>query len=103
MDRFAIQPKKTSEFVVKTNYFRMNFDNRNSGSLYKFSIDFEPEIPEASRKIRAKIINSVKEDIVKKIGQYKFIGNCIYALSSCDEGFTAYANYDSNVYTVSIK
>ena len=83
----------------------MNFDTKIGAAqrIYKFSINFEPEIPETSKKVRIKIINSVKEDIKKKIGQYKFIGNCIYALNSCDEGFSSIATYDSNAYTVSLK
>lgn len=55
---------------IITNFFKFEFMNSNVKTYFKYSIDFEPELPGDALRQRRKIYASVAEQIQKKIGKH---------------------------------
>ncbi len=65
---------------VYSNYFKINFDQNEILGVNKYSVKFEPEIPENSKKMRSEILRLAKEEINKKIDYFIDWSSCIYSL-----------------------
>jgi len=44
-----------------TNYYKFNFTNPNKRNVYKYNVKFDPELPDNSKKLRNKLVNSVRQ------------------------------------------
>ena len=94
---------ESSEIKVMTNYFKIVFDNDGLNTLFKYNIDFTPDIPDNSRKLRQKIVNEARKDIQKSIGHHKFIGSVIYSVKNCDEEISISVKCQEIDYVLNLK
>ena len=44
-----------------------------------YSIKFEPDVPDTSRKVRSEILKPHRDKIITAIGHYIFIGTAIFS------------------------
>jgi len=75
-------PIKTQVVSLLANYYAFRFTNPNRKHVFKYTVKFEPEIPDNSSKMRNKILSKNRETIKEKyLGFYIFLGStCIYSL-----------------------
>ena len=66
------------------NYYKFNFTNPQRKNVFKYSVKFDPEIPENSSKTRNKVINKVRQDLTDKyLNFFIFLGgSVIYSLEN---------------------
>ena len=62
-----------------TNHYNFNFHGSQTTEIYKYCIDFSPEIPDSSFRLRKQIVGSAKEKIHENIGFYIMLNTAIYA------------------------
>jgi len=73
--------------------------------VFKYTIKFEPEIPDNSTKMRKKLV-SLNRDVLKDkyLGFFIFLGDtCIYSLENCPEIPELQAELDGQTYKVKIE
>ena len=98
-------PVKTQAVSLLANYYAFKFTNPNRKHVFKYTVKFEPEIPDNSNKMRNKVLNKNRDMIKEKyLGFYIFLGStCIYSLQNCPEIPTLEAELDGVNYKVSIE
>jgi hypothetical protein len=74
-------------------------------TVFKYSVKFEPELPDNSTKMRRKLINANRDIIKDKyLGFFIYLGaTCIYSLENCQTIPVLTAEIDLVEYKVSIE
>ena len=106
MEKFGSKPKRAGgakDLVVKSNFFKLSFNNGVDNMVFKYNISFEPEIPEDSKKVRQKVVGSVRKELTTSIGQFKYIGNSIYSLQNSEEELESIGKFETTDYKVKIR
>ncbi len=69
------------------NYYAFKFTNPQRKNVFKYTVKFEPEIPDNSTRMRKKLINSNRDLIKDKyLGFFIYLGaTCIYSLENCPQ------------------
>jgi aubergine len=107
----ATRPKPSKHALIQSkpvkllaNYYKFNFMNPQKKAVFKYSVKFDPEIPENSSKTRNKVINQVRETLKSQyLGFFIFLGgSVIYSLENTLEIPDLEAVYDEVTYRVSI-
>ena len=68
--QLALFPKKPARSAgaagkplkLYSNYFKIDFDSKDIQGVNKYTLKFEPEIPDNSRKTRKEILRVVRDD-----------------------------------------
>ena len=88
---------------LAANYFRFDFLDKNKRQFYKYSVQFEPELPGDSTKMRSKIFSKAREDLQKIIGNCIFNNTTLYSLENNPELIEASVDLNKQIYKISIK
>jgi hypothetical protein len=67
------------------NYFTLEFDSPSIQGVNKYSLKFEPEIPDNSRKVRGAILRTVKDKVKEHLDFFIEWGMCVYSLKKVQE------------------
>ena len=92
---------KQKSISLRTNYYRFEFDNK-CREVQKYNVKFTPELPDASKTVRCKVVHQVKEMLLEKLGFYIFLGQHIYALKMDTELPVFESTWDSVDYKVEV-
>ena len=63
-----------------SNYFKIDFDSKEIQGVNKYTLKFEPEIPDNSRKTRKEILRVVRDKVKEKLDFFIDWGTCVYSL-----------------------
>jgi aubergine-like protein len=95
---------KTGEKMnLATNFFKLTFLNTASKSYFKYAVDFEPEIPGDSVRLRSRIWRGAREEIKKELGHTLFNNTTCYSRENRGEIMTFKSTFESQSYSIIIK
>merc|ERR1712048_1339663 len=87
--QLALFPKKPARagasgkpLKLYSNYFKIDFDSKDIQGVNKYTLKFEPEIPDNSRKTRKEILRVVRDKVKEKLD---FFIEWVQLMESCDK------------------
>lgn len=97
-------PKATGkELKLFSNYFQIDFDQKDIQGVNKYTVKFEPEIPDNSKQLRKDVLKSVRDTIKEKLEFFIDWGLCLYSLRKCADLPTYNAEHEGQKYKISIE
>ena len=86
-----------------SNYFSIDFDSPSVAGVNKYTVKFEPEIPDNSRAMRKEVLKKCRDAIKEKLEFFIDYGLCVFSLKKVAELPVYTAEHDSTNYTVTIE
>ena len=86
-----------------SNYFTIDFDNKDVAGVNKYTVKFEPEIPDNSRALRKDVLKACRDKIKELLEFYIDYGLCVFSLKKVAELPKFEAEFDKVKYSVSIE
>ena len=86
-----------------SNYFTIDFDNKDVAGVNKYTVKFEPEIPDNSRALRKDVLKACRDKIKEHLEFYIDYGLCVFSLKKVAELPKFEAEHDNVKYVVSIE
>jgi aubergine len=86
-----------------TNYYSFQFEGTGNESLHKYSVYFEPQIPEGATSTRNKILNTTRSTLNDQLGFYIFMNTFIFSRSLMENDLELITSYDQIEYKIKIK
>lgn len=86
-----------------SNYFSLEFDSPTIKGVNKYTVKFEPEVPDNSRKVRNAIIRTVKDKVKEHLDFFIEWGNCIYSLKKTQELPKLETEHDGTKYAITME
>lgn len=80
----------------------MEFDQPSIQGINKYTVKFEPELPDNSRKLRRDIIKTVKEKLKEHLDFFIEWGSCLYSLKKQLEVPKMETEHDGTKYAIII-
>ena len=97
-------PKAAGRQVkLYSNYYQLEFDQKEIQGVNKYTVKFEPEIPENSRPMRKAVLRKVKEQLQKKLEFYIDWGTNLYSLRKVGDIPALEAEHDGSKYKVMVE
>lgn len=100
-ERDAKAPGK--QLKLYSNYFQIDFDQKEIQGVNKYTIKFEPEIPDNSKELRRDVLKSARDKIKEKLEFFIGWGTCVYSLRKCADLPVYDAEHDGAKYKISIE
>jgi len=105
---FPQKPQRASNADGKplklySNYFSIDFDSNDVQGVNKYTVKFEPEIPDNSRALRKEVLKKLRDPIKEKLEFFIDYGLCVFSLKKVAELPVYTAEHDGVNYTVSIE
>lgn len=102
--RPARDPKATGrQLKLFSNYFQIEFDQNDIKGVNKYTVKFEPEIPDNSKELRKLVLKSVRDKIKEKLEFFIDWGTCCYSLRKVADLPTYEGEHDGTKYKVNIE
>ena len=86
-----------------SNYFSIDFDSNDVQGVNKYTVKFEPEIPDNSRSLRKEVLKKCRDAIKEKLEFFIDYGLCVFSLKKVAELPQYTAEHDGVNYTVTIE
>ena len=86
-----------------SNYFQINFDQAGVQGVNKYTIKFEPEIPDNSKQLRKDVLKSCRDKIKEKLEFYIDWGTCLYSLRKVADLPVYEGEHEGNKYKVTVE
>lgn len=100
----ARAPKAEGKQIkLYTNYFSIDFDSKDVAGVNKYTVKFEPEIPDNARAMRKTVLKLCRDEIKKHLEFYIDWGLCVFSLKKVAELPVYTAEQDGVKYTVTIE
>jgi hypothetical protein len=105
---FPKKPARASQADGKplklfSNYFQIDFDSKDIAGVNKYTVKYEPEIPDNAREMRKKVLKLCRDQIKEHLDFYIDWGLCLYSLRKTAELPVFKAEHDGTPYTVTIE
>ena len=87
---FPQKPQRASNAAGKplklySNYFSIDFDSNDVQGVNKYTVKFEPEIPDNSRSLRKDVLKKCRDAIKEKLEFFIDYGLCCFSLKKVAE------------------
>ena len=86
-----------------SNYFSIDFDSSDVQGVNKYTVKFEPEIPDNARAMRKQVLKLCRDQIKEKLEFYIDWGLCVFSLKKVAELPVYSAELDGVKYSVTIE
>lgn len=91
------------QLQLYSNYFQINFDQAGIQGVNKYTVKFDPEIPDNSKALRKDVLRSCRDAIKEKLEFYIDWGTCLYSLRKAADLPVYEGEHEGNKYKVSIE
>ena len=91
------------ELKLYSNYFSVDFDNADIAGVNKYTVKFEPEIPDNSRALRKEVLKKCRDKIKESLDFFIDWGLCAFSLKKVADLPKYEAEHDGVKYTVTIE
>ena len=68
-----------------SNYFTIDFDSKDVAGVNKYTVKFEPEIPDNARAMRKEVLKECRDKIKESLEFYIDWGLCVFSLKKVAE------------------
>ena len=86
-----------------SNFFSIDFDTKDVAGVNKYTVKFEPEIPDNSRALRKVVLKKCRDQINEKLEFFIDWGLCVFSLKKVAELPTYSAENDGVPYKITIE
>ena len=86
-----------------SNYFSIDFDSKDVQGVNKYTVKFEPEIPDNARAMRKKVLKLCRDQIKEKLEFFIDWGLCVFSLKKVAELPVYTAEHEGVKYTIHIE
>lgn len=86
-----------------SNYFQIDFDQAGIQGVNKYTVKFDPEIPDNSKQLRKDVLKSVRDSIKEKLEFYIDWGTCVYSLRKCADLPVYEGKFEETKYKITIE
>ena len=86
-----------------SNYFQIVFDQKDIQGVNKYTVKFEPEIPDNSKALRKDVLRSVRDKIKEKLEFFIDWGTCVYSLRKCADLPVYEGEHDGTKYKIALE
>jgi len=86
-----------------SNYYQLEFDQNDIKGVNKYTVKFEPEIPENSRPMRKAVLRKVKDKVNEKLEFFIDWGTNLYSLKKVSDIPELKADHDGTEYKVFVE
>ena len=86
-----------------SNYFSIDFDSSDVQGVNKYTVKFEPEIPDNARAMRKQVLKLCRDQIKEKLEFYIDWGLCVFSIKKVAELPVYSAELDGVKYSVTIE
>lgn len=105
---FPAKPQRASgasgrDLRLYSNFFQIEFDSKDVAGVNKYTVKFEPEIPDNSRAMRKEVLKKCRDKIKESLEFYIDYGLCVFSLKKVAELPVYTAEHDGTNYTVTIE
>lgn len=73
------------QMKLYSNFFSIDFDSKDVAGVNKYTVKFEPEIPDNSRALRKDVLKLCRDQIKEKLEFYIDWGLCVFSLKKVAE------------------
>jgi mRNA-degrading endonuclease RelE of RelBE toxin-antitoxin system len=91
------------ELKLFSNYFSIDFDSKDVKGVNKYTVKFEPEIPDNSRALRKEVLKKCRDKIKEHLEFYIDWGLCVFSLKKVAELPEFEAEHDTTKYKIKIE
>jgi len=91
------------KLTLAANYFRFDFLDKTKKTFYKYSVNFFPELPGDSVKLRATILGRARKEIMSILGNYIFNNSTLFSLENYPDIIEFSVDFNSQSYKINIK
>ena len=91
------------EMKLFSNFFSIEFDQKDVQGVNKYTVKFEPEIPDNSRALRKEVLKKCRDKIKESLEFYIDYGLCVFSLKKVAELPQYSAEHDGTAYKVTIE
>jgi hypothetical protein len=104
---FPKKPTRTPKSEGKalklySNYFSIDFSEKETLGVNKYTVKFEPEIPDNARAMRKEVLKLCRDKIKEELEFYIDWGLCVFSLKKVAELPVYEAEHEGQKYTVKI-
>ena len=107
----ALFPKKPQrdpkaagrQLKMYSNYYQLEFDQNEIQGVNKYTVKFEPEIPDNSRPLRKAVLKLVKDKIREKLEFFIDWGTNVFSLRKVADLPSYEAEHDGTKYKIDIE
>lgn len=100
----ARDPKaKCRELKLYSNYFQLDFDQKEIQGVNKYTVKFEPELPENSKVMRKAVLKCVRDKIKEKLEFFIDWGLCVFSLRKVADLPVYHAEHEGVKYAITIE
>jgi hypothetical protein len=86
-----------------SNFFHIDFDSKDVAGVNKYTVKFEPEIPDNSRALRKDVLKLCRDQIKEKLEFYIDWGLCVFSLKKIAELPVYECEHDGVKYKITIE
>lgn len=86
-----------------SNYFSIDFDNKDIAGVNKYTVKFEPEIPDNARAMRKVVLKECRDKIKEHLEFFIDWGLCVFSLKKVAELPKFEAEHDGTKYGITIE
>jgi len=91
------------ELKLFSNYFSIDFDSKDVAGVNKYTVKYDPEIPDNSRALRKDVLKKCRDKIKEHLEFYIDWGLCVFSLKKVAELPEFEAEHDNTKYKVKIE
>lgn len=91
------------KMTLYSNYFKIDFDQAGIQGVNKYTIKYDPEIPDNSKELRKNVLRSVRDKIKEKLEFYIDWGTCLYSLRKSADLPVFEAEHEGQKFKVTIE
>ena len=105
---FPKKPARTAKSDGKpmklySNFFSIDFDSKEVAGVNKYTVKFEPEIPDNARAMRKQVLKLCRDAIKTHLDFYIDWGLCVFSLKKVAELPVFAAEHDGVKYSITIE
>ena len=86
-----------------SNYFTIDFDDKSVQGVNKYTVKFEPEIPDNARAMRKEVLKKCRDKIKESLEFFIDWGLCVFSLKKVAELPVYEAEHEGQKYVVTIE
>ena len=86
-----------------SNYYQLEFDQKDIQGVNKYTVKFDPEIPDNSKPMRGAVLKKIKDKLREKLEFFIAWGTNIYSLRKMGDIPTLEAEHDGTKYKVMVE
>ena len=91
------------QIALYSNYFEIAFDQAGIQGVNKYTVKFDPEVPDNSKGLRKDILKSARDKIKEKLEFYIDWGTCVYSLRKCADLPVFEGEHEGTKYKIQIE